>query len=74
MLTTSLPSDIAQLSVAQRILLVEQIWDSIAAEEPAASLTKEQQQELERRILAHQASPDDVVPWDAISAEHRAKQ
>ena len=40
-----LPSEILQLSVPQRIHLVEQIWDSIAAEEAAFELTPAQKSE-----------------------------
>lgn len=43
-------SDIRKLSVAERIQLVEDIWDSIAADADAVPLTDDQRSELDRRI------------------------
>jgi putative addiction module component (TIGR02574 family) len=48
---------IDQLSVAQRILLVEEIWDSIAEQETDIPLTDAQRQDLERRIANYEANP-----------------
>jgi putative addiction module component (TIGR02574 family) len=57
---------IDQLGVEERLTLVEQIWDSIAADSAAVPLTPEQRQELERRLAAHAANPDDAVPWSEV--------
>ncbi len=32
-------------------------------------LSKVQEEELDRRLVAHRAKPDDVVPWDVIKSE-----
>lgn len=34
----------------------------------AAPLTEAQRAELDRRIAEHEASPDDVVPWEEVKA------
>ena len=54
------PSDFSQLSIAERIILVEQIWDSIAAEQAAVPLTPAQEAELDRRLEAHRKSPQEA--------------
>ncbi|MGH8736421.1 MAG: addiction module protein [Burkholderiales bacterium] len=54
---------IERLSVAERISLVEEIWDSIAEATP---LTDAQRLELDRRLQDHKASPEDVVPWEVV--------
>jgi hypothetical protein len=36
-------------------------------------LTEAQQQELERRLAAHTASPEDVAPWEEIKAQALAR-
>ena len=54
-------SEILQLSVAERIQLVEDIWDSIAAVPDTISLTEEQQAELECRLEAYQANPSEGI-------------
>jgi putative addiction module component (TIGR02574 family) len=58
---------VRELSIDERIQLVEAIWDSIA-EGAAAPLTKAQKAELERRLADHRANPDDVVPWNEVKA------
>ena len=67
-LSTTL-AEIVALSVDERIRLVEAIWDSIAAEPGQPALTEAQQQELKRWLVAHTASPEEVVPWEEIKAQ-----
>jgi putative addiction module component (TIGR02574 family) len=40
----------------------------IAAEPGQPALTEAQQQELERRLAAHTASPEEVIPWEEVKA------
>lgn len=46
---------IRKLLIAQRIQLVEELWDSIAADQQALALTAEQRAELDRRLDAYEA-------------------
>ena len=55
-----------RLGIEERLALVEELWDSIAAETSAIPLTEAQKAELERRVAEHDANPDDVVSWDEI--------
>ena len=57
---------IDRLSVAERLALVEDLWDSIAEESAATSLTDAQRAELDRRLADHKANPNDVVPWEDV--------
>jgi putative addiction module component (TIGR02574 family) len=59
---------IDQLSIAQRILLVEEIWDSIASEEDAIPLTEAQRQDLQRRLAAYEANPQAGSKWEEVKA------
>jgi putative addiction module component (TIGR02574 family) len=68
------PFDFQQLSVAERILLVERIWDSIAAEEPLLPLTSAQKEELDRRLEAYRQSPDRGSSWEEVRTRLRAKK
>jgi putative addiction module component (TIGR02574 family) len=62
--------DFLNLSVAERIQLVEDIWDSIAAEKPdAATLSPDQVQELQARLEAHEQDPSSAVPWERVRSE-----
>jgi putative addiction module component (TIGR02574 family) len=64
-------SEILQLSVAERIQLVEDIWDSIAVIPEALSLTEEQEAELERRLEAYQANPNEGIAWNDLKNKLR---
>ena len=57
---------IDRLGIEDRLELVEQIWDSIAADSAAVPLTDPQRTELDRRIADHEANPDDVVTWEKV--------
>lgn len=65
---------IDHLSRDERIELVLELWESIAAESPVGSLISETQQaELRKRTADDDANPDDVVPWEQIKAETLAR-
>jgi putative addiction module component (TIGR02574 family) len=66
-------SEILQLSVAERIQLVEDIWDSIATVPDAVSLTEEQQAELERRLKAYHANPSEGISWNDLKTKLRRR-
>jgi putative addiction module component (TIGR02574 family) len=59
---------IDRLPLEERLSLVEEIWDSIAADTAAVAMTDAQRRELERRIAEDDAHPDDIVSWDQIKA------
>ncbi|HEY2881967.1 MAG TPA: addiction module protein [Pirellulales bacterium] len=61
-------SAVNALNLDDRIRLVEAVWDGIAAEQPQPVLTEAQKQELDRRLAAHNASPDDVVSWEEVKS------
>ena len=46
--------DLRTLSIDERMQLVEDIWDSIAADQAALPLTDEQRVELDRRLDAYE--------------------
>jgi putative addiction module component (TIGR02574 family) len=64
---------IDRLSVDERIILVQLIWDSIAADPARVPLTEAQRQELERRADDDDANPGDTVPWEQVKAEALAR-
>ncbi|MBI5570903.1 MAG: addiction module protein [Desulfomonile tiedjei] len=60
--------EIMKLSVAERILLVEEIWDRIAAEQEPLELSEAQRRELDRRLDACEASPREGSSWEDVKA------
>lgn len=61
------------LSVAERILLAQDIWDSIAAEQENVLITQAQRDELNRRLAEHRASPAAAMTWDEVKINIRAR-
>jgi putative addiction module component (TIGR02574 family) len=62
---------IDQMSVAQRVLLVEEIWDSIADEQEEIPLTEGQREDLQRRVAAYEANPKAGSSWEEVKARLR---
>ena len=54
--------EVDQLGLAERIILVEDIWDSIADEHEALGVTEDQRRELDRRLEAFRVSKDPGEP------------
>ncbi|MFH1418393.1 MAG: addiction module protein [Planctomycetota bacterium] len=61
-------SDVLSLSLAERILLVQDIWDSIANVPEAVELTEAQRQELNARLEAYHRDPTAGSAWDAVKS------
>lgn len=59
-------ADILNLAVAERIQLVEDIWDSIAQVPEAVQLSDAQKDELERRLDAYHSDPLSASPWAVV--------
>jgi len=59
---------IDRLSLAERILLVEEIWDSIAAEAEALEVPQSHKDELDRRIAAYRADPQAGSSWEDVKS------
>jgi len=53
---------IHDLPLEERLKLVEDIWDSIAAEQEALPLTQEQRRELDRRLDRYRVDGDRGAP------------
>jgi putative addiction module component (TIGR02574 family) len=64
MRTTAL--DISKLSLAERIQLAEDLWDSVAAETGGLPLTEAQTAELDRRLTQLTRDPDAGDPWEVV--------
>ncbi len=61
-------SDILELSIAERIELVQEIWDSIAEVPEELSLSENQKKELDARAVEIRSNPASGVLWEDIKA------
>ena len=66
---SDLNNEIRKLSIPERILLVEDIWDSIARENEAFELSKAQKDELDRRSQSFKENPTQGRSWQEIKSE-----
>jgi putative addiction module component (TIGR02574 family) len=69
MSTTIQALGIDRLTREERIALVQEIWDTIAAEPHQPLLSEARREELRRRAAEDDADPDDVVPWEQVKAQ-----
>lgn len=54
------------LTVSERMLLLEEIWDSLAATPENVPLTDAQKVELDRRLAVCEADPDMGSSWQDV--------
>ena len=66
--------DILNLSVEERIRLVEAIWDSIADNPETLPVTEAQRRELDRRLEDHLRDPDAARPWPEVRESLKQKK
>jgi putative addiction module component (TIGR02574 family) len=66
-------ADILELSIAERIQIVEDIWDSIAAVPEAVPISEDQKRELDRRLEAYHQNPDLGSPWVEVRERIRTR-
>ncbi|KAB8314956.1 addiction module protein [Tolypothrix campylonemoides VB511288] len=58
--------DISQLSVAERIQLAEDLWDSIIEQQEELPLSEAQQKELDRRLENYNKNPANGSSWEEV--------
>ncbi len=63
---TKMMQKILKLSVSERILMVEAIWDSIADDEEQVELSSETMQLLDERLEAHKENPEEGSTWEKV--------
>ena len=65
---------VRSLSVADRLRLLEEIWDSLAETPEAIPVTDAQRKELARRRHAHAANPAATKSWAEVRARLRRRK
>jgi putative addiction module component (TIGR02574 family) len=73
-MSSSLLDEIRKLSLAERIQLVEDVWDSIAAAVEEFPVPDSHREELARRREEHRQNPGDVVPWEEVRRQLWAEE
>jgi putative addiction module component (TIGR02574 family) len=66
-------AELKGLPVDERLRVVEAVWDSIADDSIPPSLSPEQRAELDRRLDAYEANPENVLTWDEVLERLRGR-
>ena len=59
-------TDTLDLSIPERIQLVEDVWDTIAAEADSVELTEEEKKVIDERLRAYHRNPNLGSPWKDV--------
>ena len=65
-MNSSIVAETLKYDISERIIMVEDIWDSIAGVPEALPVTEEQKQELDKRLTAYHANPNTGSPWESV--------
>jgi putative addiction module component (TIGR02574 family) len=60
--------ELRRLSPLQKLALVAELWDDLAAHPEEVPVSLEQIAEIDRRMEAYRNDPTQVTTWDAIRA------
>ena len=58
--------EIEKLSIPEKILLVEDLWDKISFEESAVPVPESHMRELDRRLARHKSGPGELLSLDEL--------
>lgn len=59
--------DIQQLSISERVLLAQQLWDSVVVDQGVVEVSDEQKAELDRRLANYQLVESNMLsPWSEV--------
>jgi putative addiction module component (TIGR02574 family) len=64
-------AELLKLDVAERLELIEELWDSIASDPQVVGqlpLTDDERRLLDARLQGHRASPGAARPWSEVRA------
>jgi putative addiction module component (TIGR02574 family) len=59
-------ADTLELSIPERIQLVEDIWDTIAAQADVVELSEQKKMVIEERLSAYHKNPQAGSPWEDV--------
>jgi len=64
--TLTIPQEINELSIPEKIILVENIWNSIPPQTDEIPLSSDQKIELDQRREAHNKNPNSGASWPTV--------
>ena len=68
MLIKDIP-EITKLSTPEKILLIEELWDSIASDESAVPVPQSHKEELEKRVKRYESAPGKLLSLEELQSK-----
>ena len=65
--------EVSRLELSQKLLLVEDVWDSIAASNSELSIPEPHKKELDKRYQEYQEGKLELHDWKTVHDELREK-
>jgi putative addiction module component (TIGR02574 family) len=72
-MTNALREQVFRLSAAERMELLEDLWNSLANNDSALQLTVEQRDDLDQRLREADADPESGSSWDEVRERIRQR-
>jgi len=66
--------DVARLTVAERVELIEALWDSLRTHADVLLPSEADLVLIEERRAEHRRTPEAAIPWETVRAELLADQ
>jgi putative addiction module component (TIGR02574 family) len=66
--------EINKLSTLEKILLVEDLWDSIASEESAVPVPQSHREELDQRLKKYESVPGNLLSLEELRTRVERKK
>ncbi len=73
-MTNALRDELLKLSAAERLELVEELWESLSDDDPALALTEAQREDLEHRLAEADADSTGGAPWEEVRERIRSRR
>ena len=73
MSTDELKQEINKLNLAEKLLLVEDLWDSIAQSNSELPLPEWQKKEIDKRYKEYKSGNQNLHDWQSVHEEMRNK-
>lgn len=65
--------NLKNLSLQEKVILVQDIWDEISCSQENISITDEQKKELDFRLSNYQLYPNDNKNWNLVKENIKSK-
>jgi len=66
--------EIARLSTSEKILLVEDLWDSITLDESNVPVPQSHKEELDRRLQSYESDPGNLLSLEELQGRIESRK